>query len=51
MLPRVGPPLPEAPAAPAVPAQHEAELNDDDLEQVVGGLARVCVPGLYAEPD
>lgn len=42
---------PEAAAAPvAVPdaavATAAPELGDDDLEQVVGGLERVFIPGL-----
>lgn len=41
---------PAAPAAVAVPVLALAgpELGDDDLEQVVGGLERVFVPGLAA---
>jgi hypothetical protein len=41
--PRAEPPASSAPvtAAPAGP-----ELGDDDLEQVVGGLERIYVPGL-----
>jgi hypothetical protein len=40
------PPLPPG-AAPAVSAQHGAELGDEELEQVVGGLARVYVPTIW----
>jgi hypothetical protein len=36
---------PPAPAAPAA-VQAVVELQDDDLEQVVGGLARVYLPGM-----
>jgi hypothetical protein len=36
-----------APPQPAVPvAAAGPELGEDDLEQVVGGLARVYLPGL-----
>lgn len=35
------------PAALAVTAETSvAELDDDDLEQVVGGLERVYIPGM-----
>lgn len=37
--------LPVAATVPA-PALAGAELGDDELEQVVGGLERVYVPGL-----
>lgn len=45
-LPRVQP-APAAPVAAAVPvpAITGPELADDDLEQVVGGLERVYLPG------
>ena len=34
------------PASAPVPALAGSELGDDELEQVVGGLERVYVPGL-----
>lgn len=41
-----------APApAPAPPAAFGAELDDDDLEQVVGGLERVYLPGHVVSAD
>jgi hypothetical protein len=43
-LPRADAP---APAATAVPASSAVvELDDDELEQVVGGLERIYIPGL-----
>ncbi|HEX6041378.1 hypothetical protein [Longimicrobium sp.] len=48
-LPRARPAAPApAVAAVPVPALVGPELTDDDLEQVVGGLERVYVPGLVA---
>lgn len=54
LLARIRPPRSAQPAAPA-PHAHAAppafagpELGDDDLEQVVGGLERVYVPGVFA---
>jgi hypothetical protein len=43
-------PAPSAPAAATAPVAALAgpELAEDDLEQVVGGLERVYVPGLVA---
>lgn len=34
------------PAPPAAVAAEGPELGDDDLEQVVGGLERVFIPGV-----
>lgn len=51
LLARVRPPVSPAPAVPAAPAQYGAELADDDLEQVVGGLERIYVPAIYAARD
>lgn len=44
------PPAPPAPVAASVPSAVFAgpELAEDDLEQVVGGLERVYLPGLAA---
>jgi hypothetical protein len=43
------PPAPAPAAAPVVSAVLAGpELGEDDLEQVVGGLERVYVPGLAA---
>ena len=44
------PPAPPAPVAASVMSAALAgpELAEDDLEQVVGGLERVYVPGLVA---
>lgn len=47
-MPRPVAVAPLALAAVPVPAFAGAELGDDDLEQVVGGLERVYVPGLVA---
>jgi hypothetical protein len=47
-LPRAVSPAP-APAAVAVPAVAGVELAEDELEQVVGGLERIYVPGMFAE--
>lgn len=46
--PRAEPPASPAPVAASVlPAAFAGpELADDDLEQVVGGLERIYVPGL-----
>ncbi|HYW13635.1 MAG TPA: hypothetical protein VE871_16860 [Longimicrobium sp.] len=40
------PPSATVSAAIPVPALAGAELGDDELEQVVGGLERVYIPGL-----
>ncbi|HEX2080403.1 MAG TPA: hypothetical protein VHG08_22060 [Longimicrobium sp.] len=41
-----------APApAPAAAAPAAAELGDDELEQVVGGLERIYVPGTVVAAD
>ena len=44
---RIFPPHPAAarPTAPVPVATGGPELGDDDLEQVVGGLERVFIPG------
>lgn len=42
---RVLGPAPDAAPVPAAVAVGGPELGDDDLEQVVGGLERVFVPG------
>jgi hypothetical protein len=44
-LARVHPPAGQA-AAPAPSALYGPELDDGDLEQVVGGLERVYIPGM-----
>jgi hypothetical protein len=52
LLERIGvftPARARARAAPTVAA--DAELGDDDLEQVVGGLERVYVPGTIVAAD
>ncbi len=49
LLARIAPPAPAAPA-PALAPGPGAELGDDELEQVVGGLERVYVPGLPIAP-
>lgn len=42
-------PVSPAPAAVSAPTAFAAvELAEDELEQVVGGLERVYVPGLFA---
>lgn len=46
LLERIAVPVP-APAA----ALAAGELGDDDLEQVVGGLERVYVPGTIVAAD
>jgi hypothetical protein len=47
-LPRAEPPASPAPVAASVLAAAQAgpELAEDELEQVVGGLERVYLPGL-----
>ena len=47
-LPRAGSPPPSAAAPAPVPVLAGPELDEDDLEQVVGGLERVYIPGLVA---
>jgi hypothetical protein len=39
-------PSPTQPAAPVAVLASGAELGDDELEQVVGGLERIYLPGL-----
>lgn len=47
LLGRIQPARPASPAAAVapVPPFGGAELGEDDLEQVVGGLERIYVPG------
>jgi hypothetical protein len=45
-LARPASPSPFAAAVAAVPSFGGAELAEDELEQVVGGLERIYVPGL-----
>lgn len=47
VLERIGVRAPAPRPAPAAVVA-DAELGDDDLEQVVGGLERVYVPGTVA---
>jgi hypothetical protein len=47
-LARSASPAPAALAPISVPALAGPELGEDDLEQVVGGLERVYVPGMDA---
>jgi hypothetical protein len=43
---------PEPDPAPSAPVAAEGpELGDDDLEQVVGGLERIYVPGRVVATD
>jgi hypothetical protein len=45
-LARSASPAPAAAALATVPAAAGPELGEDELEQVVGGLERIYVPGL-----
>ncbi len=46
-LARPASPAPSPAAVAPVPAFGGPELGEDDLEQVVGGLERVYVPGVF----
>lgn len=48
---RVAVPMPAASSASAAALLAESELGDDDLEQVVGGLERIYVPGHVVAAD
>ena len=45
-LARPASPAPAGPSLASIPAVAGPELGEDDLEQVVGGLERVYIPGL-----